>query len=156
MPAGATAVHDAILNVPSEDTQTALPRTLPEETKTEEQCTQDGTRLCFRCKVYKAKADGYEVGRGNSFVCKACNALEGRVKRLCAGKHIGKLWRDMDEREKIAWRAEFGALQGACLRDRLTVVFTQRLLTEEAARTGGLGEHIPLGVYRTQATIRRG
>ena len=67
---------------------------------------------------------------------------------MTKGKLIGKLWKDMDSVEKIAWRAEHGALEGAALKAASSVIFTQKLLLEDESKKGDLGKYLPLSVYK--------
>ncbi len=112
----------------------------------------EGTRCCYKCRLFKS--NGFGTGRGKkTWVCLDCNSLEARIRRLTEGKAIQKMWKDMDPDEKISWRAEHSALEGACLKDQLSVTFTQKILQEESTKSGELGEYLPLCVYKTNCRI---
>ena len=146
MAAGANSVHDAIDNRPADYARQVQPRQAPDSAGKVANQTK-----CYKCLVHKHTAEGFFTGRGKKlFVCKACNSLEARIKRLTEGKTIALLWRDMSADEKASWRAENAELEGAALKEGLEVNTIQKLISKEITKAGQLGEYLPLCVYTTR------
>lgn len=145
MSSGAAAVHDSILNDPTTKEQQELPAQLGTA-----KCPK-GQKCCSRCKQVKEEKNGFFVGKNKvTFYCSDCNSLEGRIQRLTKGLLIAKMWRDMSAEEKIAFRAEHSALEGAALKDQLTVTMVQKVKQEDSSFTGTLCEYLPLSVYQAR------
>jgi len=145
MASGAASVHDAILNDPAEKEQQDVPAQHGVA-----KCPK-GFKCCARCRQNKDAKSGYLVGRAkNIFYCSECNALEARIQRLTKGLVIAKMWKDMTSDEKIAFRAEHSALEGAALKDQITISMVQKIKQEDSSFTGSLGEYLPLSVYKTR------
>ena len=146
MPQGAVLVHDAVQNHDDEE-KPKVPRTAPEDSRKSKK-TKAGA-VCSMCAQEKPDADGYFTGKsGKTFYCKSCSAIEARIKRLASGKQAMVLWKDMDAKDKQAFRLEKAELEGAALKDSLSVKLVQRYLETTAETTGGLGEYLPLSVYK--------
>ena len=127
-------MHEAIGNAPADDELNIQPRAMPAQQPQGE----EGSKVGYKCLRWKK--EGYAVGMKKCvWVCRTCNALESRIRRMCEGKEIFKMWCNMDPAERQAWRAENGELVHAALKDQLSVTFTQKLVLAETEATGACG-----------------
>ena len=79
--------------------------------------------------------------------CRCCAVLDEKIRKLTAGKVIGKMWKDMDKEEAVAFRAEVASLDAAALKDSLTVQFSEKLIQAETTASGFKADYLPLSVY---------
>lgn len=142
MPSGAASVHEAIANNPEDN----RPQKIPAQHGVSK-CPK-GFKCCSRCRQNKDETKGYMVGKDkNTFYCYECHRIEARIQRLTKGHQISKMWKDMSAEEKVAFRAEHSALEGAALKDQLTTTMLQKVKQEDVSFAGSLGEYLPLSVY---------
>ena len=136
MDVGTRSVHQAILNE-------------PELRQEMEMAPAEGHLQCSKCQVFKHPDEGTLRGRG-IFQCKQCHNLDGRLELLTKGCLIGPMWRDLDADQKRSFRREYGDLQKAALKDKLTIFMTQKVCAVDSAWKGKAGTYYPMSVYKKQ------
>ena len=146
MPMGAEQVHDAVNNHP--ELAVSLPRTAVPNTKKQQKTTPGP--VCMLCSQSKQESEGYFTCRNKNIYCKACSATEARTKRLMANTKAMCLWKDLPPEEKQSFRLEKSALEGAALKDALSVKLLQRHLEEQCESVGNTAEYLPISVYTSR------
>ena len=147
MPSGAANVHLAIAKIST--TEPIAQKGLPAHHGDDQML--ENHKKCYRCLLVKHEDKGHMTGKKkNIFCCCGYNSIEVTITRLTEGLVIGKMWKDMDSKEKVDFRAEAQELDKAAVRDKLTVLMVQKTLQTESTRTGSNAEYLPMSVYETR------
>ena len=73
--------------------------------------------------------------------------MDEKIRKFTAGKVIGKMWKDMDKDETVAFRAEVASLDATALKDSLAVQFSENLIQQGTTASGFKVDYLPLSVY---------
>ena len=62
---------------------------------------------------------------------------------------IAPMWWGMDADQKASFRREYHHLQKAALKDRLTFMVVQHIITTERSWSGSMGTYYPISWYKS-------